>query len=56
MKASDGGMTMSMAMAAVVMVLPAALMAVAALLEVVEACTRKVNNAHCILTCVCLGL
>jgi len=55
MKASGGGMTISMATAAVVMALPAALSA-AALLEVAEACTRKVNNAHCILTCVCLGL
>jgi len=48
-------MMMSMAMAAVVMVLLAALL-VAALLEVAEACTRKVTNAHCILTCVRLGL
>jgi len=25
-------------------------------LEVAEACTRKVNNTHCILTCIRLGL
>jgi len=52
MKASDGGMTMSMATAAEVMALPAALSAAVAL----EVCTRKVNIAHCILTCVRLGL
>ena len=58
MKASGGGTTMSMATAAavvMVMALPVALSA-AAPLEVAEAWTRKVNNAHCILTCVRLGL
>jgi len=50
MKESDGGTTMSMATVAV-MALPAALSA-AVPLEVAEVCTRKVNNAHCILTCV----
>jgi len=55
MKASGGGTTISMAKVVVVMALPAVLSA-AAPLEVAEACTRKVNNAHCILTCVRLGL